>query len=104
MINSMGRPDPRADSFSLYCNWVANRMLLNILPKSQILDSKLHMSARASRKKAIENDPKNNNNSIKKETKDKINIKSPSKKGKGEAKIVITKSVVASPPKENTDK
>jgi hypothetical protein len=28
------RGHPRADSFSLYCNWVANRVLLNILPKS----------------------------------------------------------------------
>jgi hypothetical protein len=26
-----GRPKPRADSFSLYCNWVANRVLLSLL-------------------------------------------------------------------------
>lgn len=30
------QPYPKADSFSLYCNWVANRMLLNILPKTNL--------------------------------------------------------------------
>jgi len=51
----------RADSFSLYCNWVANRILLNLLPKA-ILDVKLHRTLRKNRKKAIENSSNNNNN------------------------------------------
>jgi len=28
-----GKKGHRADSFSLYCNWVANRILTNIIPK-----------------------------------------------------------------------
>lgn len=28
-----GKPNPKADSFSLYCNWVANRILMNIIPR-----------------------------------------------------------------------
>ena len=56
-----GKPDPRADSFSLYCGWVANRILLNLLPKT-IIEAKLHRTMRNNRKKAIENDPNNNNN------------------------------------------
>jgi len=28
-----GKKGHRADSFSLYCNWVANRLLKNLLPK-----------------------------------------------------------------------
>lgn len=56
-----GKPDPRADSFSLYCNWVGNRVLLNVLPKTQ-LGNKLHRTMRNNRKKAIENNPANNNN------------------------------------------
>lgn len=35
------KPEPRADSFSLYSNWVANRVILNLLPKT-MLDNKLH--------------------------------------------------------------
>jgi hypothetical protein len=34
---------------------------MNVLPKS-LLDNKLHITMRNSRKKAIENNPKNNNN------------------------------------------
>ena len=49
-----GKPNPRADSFSLYTGWVANRVLLNVLPKT-ILDNKLHKTMRNNRKKAIEN-------------------------------------------------
>lgn len=56
-----GKVNPRADSFSLYCNWVANRVLMNILPKT-LLDNKLHMTVRNNRKKAIENNKNNNNN------------------------------------------
>lgn len=56
-----GKANPRADSFSLYHNWVANRVLLNLLPKT-LLDNKLHRTMRNSRKKAIANNPNNNNN------------------------------------------
>lgn len=30
--------NPRADSFSLYCGWVANKLLSNLIPKT-VLDS-----------------------------------------------------------------
>jgi len=70
MRPDMGKVNPRADSFSLYCNWVANRILMNILPKNS-LDSRLQKILRNSRKRAIENNPKNNNN----------NLNSPPKKG-----------------------
>lgn len=56
-----GKANPRADSFSLYHNWVANRVLMNLLPKS-LLDNKLHRTMRNSRKKAIQNNSNNNNN------------------------------------------
>ena len=56
-----GKPDPRADSFSLYCGWVANRILLNLLPKT-VIEAKLHRTMRNNRKKAIENNLNNNNN------------------------------------------
>lgn len=46
-----GKMDPRADSFSLYSGWVANRVLLNLLPKS-ILDAKVHRMVKNSRKTA----------------------------------------------------
>ena len=72
----------RADSFSLYCNWVANRILLNLLPKTQ-LDNKLQKTLRKNRKKAIENQPNNNNNVVNKEKsaekKSKSNNGSPNK-------------------------
>jgi hypothetical protein len=61
-----GKVNPRADSFSLYCNWVANSILVNLLPKT-LLDNKLHITMRNSRKKAIERDPNNNNNKVNKE-------------------------------------
>ena len=41
--------NPRADSFSLYLNFVADTILKNILPKSK-LDNKLHKTIRADRK------------------------------------------------------
>jgi hypothetical protein len=31
-----GKPNPRADSFSLYSNYVANTLLQNLLPKSKL--------------------------------------------------------------------
>lgn len=61
MRSDGGKVNPRADSFSLYCNWVANRILMNVLPKT-LLDNKLHITMRNSRKRAIENNPNNNNN------------------------------------------
>jgi len=39
-----GKPNPRADSFSLYCNWVANRVLLNLL-QANLLASKIQRTA-----------------------------------------------------------
>ena len=30
--------NPRADSFSLYCGWVANKLLSNLIPKA-LLDN-----------------------------------------------------------------
>jgi hypothetical protein len=71
MIRAEG-VNPRADSFSLYCNWVANRILLNLLPKT-LLDNKLHITMRNSRKKAIANNPNNNNNKVNKEASPKKN-------------------------------
>lgn len=41
--------NPRADSFSLYLNFVADTILKSILPKSK-LDNKLHKTLRADRK------------------------------------------------------
>jgi hypothetical protein len=40
-----GKTNPRADSFSLYLNFVADRILQNLLPKSK-LDNKLHKTIR----------------------------------------------------------
>jgi hypothetical protein len=41
--------NPRADSFSLYLNFVADTILKNILPKSKI-ENKLHKNLRTERK------------------------------------------------------
>ncbi len=59
-IPEAGKANPRADSFSLYAGWVANRILLNVLPKS-LLENKLHRTMRNSRKKAIERRQSKNN-------------------------------------------
>jgi len=48
IIPDSGKPNPRADSFSLYMNYVADTMLRNLLPKSK-LDNKLHKTMRAAR-------------------------------------------------------
>ena len=40
-MSNNGKPNPRADSFSLYCNWVANRVLISLLQKNY-LSSKIH--------------------------------------------------------------
>ena len=36
VVAETGKINPRADSFSLYMNHVANTMLLNLLPKSKL--------------------------------------------------------------------
>jgi len=41
VIPEAGKSNPRADSFSLYLNFVANQVLTNLLPKSK-LETKLH--------------------------------------------------------------
>ena len=43
--------DPRADSFSLYSGWVANRLLLNLIPKT-MLDNKVHRQHKKQKKVA----------------------------------------------------
>lgn len=35
------KPNPRADGFSLYCNWVANRVLQSLLQQN-VTKSKMH--------------------------------------------------------------
>lgn len=76
-----GKPDPRADSFSLYCGWIGNRIVQNLLPKTQ-LEGKLHRTMRNNRKQAIENNPTNNNNQA----------ASPTKKGNAKAEGSATKN------------
>ena len=44
-IPEAGKPNPRADSYSLYLNWVANQVLTNLLPKSK-LNTKLQKAQR----------------------------------------------------------
>lgn len=56
IIPDQGKANPRADSFSLYLNFVANTMLQNLLPKTKI-DSKLHRTMRQDKTRA-EKDPK----------------------------------------------
>ena len=45
VIPDSKKVNPRADSYSLYLNFVADRILQNILPKSK-LDNKLHKTIR----------------------------------------------------------
>ena len=49
IVHEAGQPNPRADSFSLYMNFVANTMLSNLLPKTKI-DHKMHKTNRPNRK------------------------------------------------------
>jgi len=53
-----GKLDPRADSYSLYSGWVANRILMNVIPKS-MLDSVVH---KVKNPKAIQIKKQENNN------------------------------------------
>ena len=52
--------NPRADSFSLYLNFVADTILKSILPKSK-LDNKLHKTMRGERKVVTIQNPQNTN-------------------------------------------
>ena len=58
--NQTQKGNPRADSFSLYLNFVADTILKNILPKSKI-ENKLHKTSRADRKALPANTTNNNN-------------------------------------------
>jgi len=46
VMSDAGKPNPRADSFSLYCNWVANRVLISLLQQNY-LASKIHRTIRS---------------------------------------------------------
>ena len=50
VIPEAGKVNPRADSFSLYMNYVANTVLGNLLPKSR-LTMKNHRTMRIGSKK-----------------------------------------------------
>ena len=41
VLPEAGKVNPRADSFSLYMNYVANTLLSNLLPKSRLQNSKV---------------------------------------------------------------
>jgi hypothetical protein len=59
VMSDAGKPNPRADSFSLYCNWVANRVLISLLQQNY-LASKIHRTIRSKHitsNKAIANSP-----------------------------------------------
>lgn len=59
VMSDAGKPNPRADSFSLYCNWVANRVLISLLQQNY-LASKIHRTIRSkhiTNNKAIVNSP-----------------------------------------------
>ena len=47
-----GKANPRADSFSLYMNYVANTLLSNLLPKTRLMN-KNHRTVRLGGKKTI---------------------------------------------------
>jgi len=52
VIPESGKANPRADSFSLYCNYVANTLLSNLLPKTR-LQNKGHRTLRLGGKKTL---------------------------------------------------
>lgn len=45
IISETSKANPRADSFTLYLNFVADKILQNVLPKAKI-DNKLHKTIR----------------------------------------------------------
>ena len=52
IIPDTGKANPRADSFALYLNFVANQQLQNLLPKTK-LDSKLQKTLRQDKKPEV---------------------------------------------------
>ena len=52
ILPESGKFNPRADSFSLYMNYVANTLLSNLLPKTR-LQNKNHRTVRLGTKKTI---------------------------------------------------
>ena len=52
MISNSGRPNPRADSFALYMNFVAKQMLSNLLPKTRN-ENKVHKISRQPKNKKL---------------------------------------------------
>ena len=52
ILPEAGKFNPRADSFSLYMNYVANTLLSNLLPKTR-LQNKNHRTVRLGTKKTI---------------------------------------------------
>ena len=52
ILPDAGKVNPRADSFSLYMNYVANTLLSNLLPKSRLMN-KGHRTVRLGTKKTI---------------------------------------------------
>lgn len=59
LVPEVGKLNPRADSFSLYLNYVGNKILENLLPKSK-LNSKVHFvyTDKALKKKRREEEEK----------------------------------------------
>jgi len=52
ILPESGKVNPRADSFSLYMNYVANTLLSNLLPKNRLMN-KNHRTVRLGTKKTI---------------------------------------------------
>ena len=52
ILPEAGKTNPRADSFSLYMNYVANTLLSNLLPKTRLMN-KNHRTVRLGGKKTI---------------------------------------------------
>mmetsp|Transcript_19647 Transcript_19647/g.19295 ORF Transcript_19647/g.19295 Transcript_19647/m.19295 type:complete len:88 (-) Transcript_19647:52-315(-) len=59
IVPEVGKPNPRADGFSLYNNYVANKILDNLIPKSK-LSSKVHFvySDKALKKRRLQEEEK----------------------------------------------
>mmetsp|Transcript_9011 Transcript_9011/g.11014 ORF Transcript_9011/g.11014 Transcript_9011/m.11014 type:complete len:96 (+) Transcript_9011:53-340(+) len=51
-VPEAGKANPRADSFSLYTNYVANTLLSNLLPKTRLMN-KNHRTVRLGGKKTL---------------------------------------------------
>jgi hypothetical protein len=53
ILPEFGKPNPRADSFSLYSNYVANTLLTTILPKLR-LETKQQIIGRPQKAKPVD--------------------------------------------------